>query len=398
MASFEYLIHTVANSSIGLLLAVLLLVCCWGWSKNRRRDLPPGPRPWPIVGNIPHLKSVNVAEGLRQLHIEYGPIVCLKIGTGHLITLAGDGTHIRQLLDKRGAIYSGRPLQIATEIAGKGDYYLYQQDINKWRTARKAIVQHFAPNIMKTENFTLQEAESVQLLYEFLHDPQDFMSHPMRYVTSVLTCLAYGVRCESYHDKAVRGIEDIMRSLSHINCPGVKPPVEDFPWLDYIPEAILPWRNKCRKVGQEMEKLYIDLAEIGWKRGTEGSNTNNLAYKMRLEGDQSGLSHREQAFACGVVLEGGSDIVASVILTSLLALVHDPKSQRRAQDEIDKLYDEENLPKWRDEQSMPFVRAIVKETIRWRPPLPVAVAHKLDQDDHYAGYFLPKDSTSEYLS
>jgi hypothetical protein len=42
---------------------------------------------------------------------------------------------------------------------------------------------------MKTENFVIQEAESVQLLYEFLHEPVDFMHHPMRYVTSVLTCL-----------------------------------------------------------------------------------------------------------------------------------------------------------------------------------------------------------------
>jgi hypothetical protein len=42
---------------------------------------------------------------------------------------------------------------------------------------------------MKTENVPLQEAESVQLLYEFLHQPEGFMNHPMRYTTSVITCL-----------------------------------------------------------------------------------------------------------------------------------------------------------------------------------------------------------------
>jgi hypothetical protein len=68
-------------------------------------------------------------------------------------------------------------------------FHRFQQNANKWRIARKQIVQHFAPSVMKTQNFVVQEAESVQLLYEFLHEPKDCMLHPMRYVTSVLTCL-----------------------------------------------------------------------------------------------------------------------------------------------------------------------------------------------------------------
>lgn len=42
---------------------------------------------------------------------------------------------------------------------------------------------------------------------------------------------------------------------------------------------------------------------------------------------------------------------------------------------------------------MPFVRAVIKEVLRWRPPLPLAVPHRLEQDDYHEGYFLPKDST-----
>jgi hypothetical protein len=61
---------------------------------------------------------------MHQLHVKYGPIVSLKIGSGNLISIGGDGTHVHQLLDKRGSIYSGRPLQMATEIAGRGDYLL----------------------------------------------------------------------------------------------------------------------------------------------------------------------------------------------------------------------------------------------------------------------------------
>ncbi|KAG9075654.1 hypothetical protein FS749_012660 [Ceratobasidium sp. UAMH 11750] len=72
-----------------------------------------------MMSNLPPL-----LPRLRQLHLKYGPIVSLKIGSGTLISVGGDGTHIRQLFDKRGSIYSGRPLQAATEIAGGGDYLL----------------------------------------------------------------------------------------------------------------------------------------------------------------------------------------------------------------------------------------------------------------------------------
>ncbi|KAG9122080.1 hypothetical protein FRC07_001688 [Ceratobasidium sp. 392] len=75
--------------------------------------------------------------------------------------------------------------------------------------------------------------------------------------------------------------------------------------------------------------------------------------------------------------------VVSSLKGARILLVHDPESQRRARAEIDGFYDEDTLPKWKDERSLPFVRAIIKEVIRWRPPLPMAVPHRLEQDDHY---------------
>ncbi|KAB5594592.1 O-methylsterigmatocystin oxidoreductase [Ceratobasidium theobromae] len=372
----------LANPMVGLLITTLVLFYTWNWPGSRRRDMPPGPQPLPIIGNLLNLKPTRVYEQLRQLNIKYGPIASLKIGSSTLVVIGGDGTHIRQLFDKRGSIYSNRPLQMATEVAGRGDYYLFQQNTNKWRSGRKSIVQHFSPSVMKSENFGLQEAESVQLLYDFLHRPEEFMSHPMRYTTSVLTCLAFGVRCESHQDATVQAVEEIMKFLGDILVPGGKPPVEDFPWLNYLPEFVSPWRAKCKH-----------LSEIGWQRGLQGFNSNNLAYKLRLNQETNGLTRHEQAFICGIVLEGGTDIVAAVILACLLALIHDPRSQKRAQDELDALFDDDTLPSWQHERSLPFIRAIIKETIRWKPPLPMAVAHRLEQDDYYEGYYLPKGSS-----
>ncbi|CAE6405195.1 unnamed protein product [Rhizoctonia solani] len=393
MEHIEKTLRALATPIAGLsVVGAVVLLYSWDWPGSRRSDMPPGPRPLPIIGNLHNLKTINVYEQFRQLSRKYGPIVSLKIGSNTLILLGGDGSHVRELYDKRGNIYSGRPLEMVTEITGSGDNILFQQDIHKWRAGRKQIVRHFAPAVMKRENVTLQEAESVQLLYEFLHQPEGFMNHPMRYTTSVITCLLYGVRCKSYHDPIIQEVEKTMRALSDLLVPGGKPPVEVFPVLNYLPGFISPWKDKCRKLAKRMDILYGGLADIGVRRGMQGLNTNNLAYKLRVGNESAGLTCHQQALICAVALEGGTDIVAGVILACLLALINHPTTQKRAHDELDALYNEETLPRWEDEQSLPFVRAIIKETMRWRPPLPMTVAHRLEKDDYYEGYFLPKDS------
>ncbi|KAF8605480.1 cytochrome P450 [Ceratobasidium sp. AG-I] len=377
---------------VGSLLLGLLLAR-WNWPGSRRPDMPPGPRPLPIIGNMLDIKQAYQYKQLHALHAKYGSIVSLKIGTGTLISIAGDGTHIRQLLDKRGSIYSARPFQVVHEIASSGDTVLFQQDLNRWRVARKHLVRHFAPSVMKNVNFAIQEAESVQLLHDFLHEPKRFMLHSMRYATSVLTCLAYGVRCETPEDLAMQRIHNIMQYPIKINMPGGKIPIECLPWLNRLPDFLLSWRTECKKLGTLMDQLYVELAELGCQRGHAGLNTNSLAYKLRMDEEHNGLTHHEQAFICGVALEGGSDIVAALLTTSLMALVNDPQSQKRARAEIDDICGEDAFPSWRDEGRLPFTRAIIKETLRWRPPLPLAVQHRLEQDDYYEGYFLPKGST-----
>ncbi|KAJ3775934.1 cytochrome P450 [Lentinula raphanica] len=50
------------------------------------------------------------------------------------------------------------------------------------------------------------------------------------------------------------------------------------------------------------------------------------------------------------------------------------------------------LPDFDDYEHLPYIRAMVKEVLRWRPAAPLALAHRLNQDDYYEGYFLPKDT------
>jgi len=71
------------------------------------------------------------------------------------------------------------------------------------------------------------------------------------------------------------------------------------------------------------------------------------------------------------------------------ALLH-PDIQAMAQKELDATTRRERLPTFEDRPALPFVDAICKEVLRWKPPVPLGVSHAATEDDVYEGLFIPK--------
>lgn len=69
-----------------------------------------------------------------------------------------------------------------------------------------------------------------------------------------------------------------------------------------------------------------------------------------------------------------------------------PEVQAKAQAEIDRVVGTERLPTLDDRGSLPYVEAIMKETLRWHSVVPTALPHTADEDTIYAGYRIPKDT------
>jgi cytochrome P450 len=67
-----------------------------------------------------------------------------------------------------------------------------------------------------------------------------------------------------------------------------------------------------------------------------------------------------------------------------------PEIQKRAQDELDAVVGRSRTPTFADAPSLPYIQALVKESLRWRPILPFGVPRNTNQDDWYEGMFIPK--------
>ena len=77
-------------------------------------------------------------------------------------------------------------------------------------------------------------------------------------------------------------------------------------------------------------------------------------------------------------------------------MLHHPDVMKRGQEEVDRVCGSNGvrMPEYDDIDSMPYINAIVNESLRWRP---VAVLggtpHAVTADDEYQGMFIPKGST-----
>ena len=102
----------------------------------------------------------------------------------------------------------------------------------------------------------------------------------------------------------------------------------------------------------------------------------------------------------------------STIMSFFVAMLLYPDIQKKAQDELDSAIGRERLPSFEDRPRLPFINAMCKETLRWRPTTPLGVfpqyvsgfflsikyitssltaaPHAATRDDIHSGFFIPK--------
>ena len=82
----------------------------------------------------------------------------------------------------------------------------------------------------------------------------------------------------------------------------------------------------------------------------------------------------------------------STLQSFFLAMSLNQDIQKKAQTEIDLVVGPDRLPTHNDRNELPFVNAIVKESLRWHTVVPLGVPHLTTEDIVYRGYFIPAGS------
>ena len=104
----------------GLVALMLIVFQTYHQIGHRPRNYPPGPPTLPLLGNLHQIPREKRHIQFEKWARQYGPIYSLILGTKVMIVLNSDQA-IKDLLDKRGAIYSSRPeAYIAQDVLSGG--------------------------------------------------------------------------------------------------------------------------------------------------------------------------------------------------------------------------------------------------------------------------------------
>ncbi|RWA06488.1 hypothetical protein EKO27_g8620 [Xylaria grammica] len=345
----------------------------------------PGPKGYPIVGRVHDVPTKASWLKFYDWSKEYGPIYQTEMfGTVHVWISSERVAH--DLLSRRAAIYSDRP-QIPNlpdnrtkgeylALTGRNgmfsfqfleEYYLLMMSTDTWKRQRKLAQQLMAANA-SLHDYPTKERD--RFLYLFSTDPSQYREFIEQFTSRTVARLTWG----SPHSA----------ERLRVTTAGLLP---------------LEARGDAR---HEMEaELLKDNVKYAHDRIEDGTVQPSFIRTFIESSDLPGgkpecIEETEASYVIGQMAIAGALTIGSPIQSFLLAMLHYPEWQKKLQDEIDSVCDGA-CPQWEDREKLPMLRAVVKEVIRWRPPVPTGIPHAIEKDDVYDGYFIPAGATVHAL-
>ncbi|KAL0351937.1 UNVERIFIED_CONTAM: cytochrome [Sesamum calycinum] len=162
-------------------------------------------------------------------------------------------------------------------------------------------------------------------------------------------------------------------------------------WLDWLGGISRPFR----KTGKDIDSLLQGWLEQHKKhRTTSDRDESFMAEMMRVADEIAGKFPEYDAdtitkATCQTMMLGGSDTTTVTLTWALCLLLNNQDTLRRAQEELDKHIGKERLVKESDIENLPYIQAIIKETLRIQPSAPLLPPRESVNDCTVAGYYIP---------
>ncbi|VDB97143.1 unnamed protein product [Peniophora sp. CBMAI 1063] len=303
------------------------------------------------------------------------------------------------LLDRRAQNYADRPSSwIMASCLLTGGYFLPLAPYgDRWRRMHRVAHESLRrTNVNTAATHEVQECAALDLALNVLAEPERWTEHARHAISSALLAHTYGVSGRS--ESAVHFMSTVykfMRRTISSASPG-EWIVDFFPWLTLLPSWCASWKtwaagHYVRSDAEFMNMAGVDQGKESDTESTPASPISPTAIpKWHPSRFMNGLTARESAWLAASIYAAGSETTSTTAVWWQIAMALHPEAQARAQAELDTVVGRSRAPTFGDMEHLPYVRALVRETMRWSPGGPIAIPHCALEDDEYKGYHIPK--------
>ncbi|CAH1446201.1 unnamed protein product [Lactuca virosa] len=331
---------------------------------SKKQPLPPGPYPWPIVGNlfqmgkIPHIRLAEMA----QVH---GPLMTLRLG--QQITIVGSSA------------------SAASEILKTHDHLLAGRDVPRLLQGKESIVHNMnlvftsgtGDGWRKIRNLYASKIFSSKALESRVDMREKKVMEMVKYIASkdLVDFEGSGIGA---------GIKDSVRRLSTL---GAQPQIADL-YPIFGRWDLQGWKKQVVQIiEQELGTIWEDILQ----KKTSGSNTSSDHQDFTDILIEKGSTHQQINAMMQELFTAGTESMNFTTEWLVAELLRNQEIMQKVSDEVRNKIDG-NVVKESDLVHFPFLEACLKETLRLHPPGPLLLPHRAMQTCEVMGYTIPKDS------
>ncbi|KAH9056253.1 cytochrome P450 [Lactarius vividus] len=383
---------TVQAVNVALAVVALWLLKKVTEKKPLGRQIP-GPKGWPIIGNLLDVPTELEYQVFSRWQKKYGDLIQMTI-LGQPTIIINSPQLAVDMLNKKSAIYSSRPhLTMACDLVGWRDILVLLKYTDKFKACRRMLHAVIGTRVSVEKFRDTLEEESALMVRRLLNEPRNFVGPVRKAVGVIILRISHGYRPTTEDDSLVRIADEATDQLNVLLSPGLFA-VDFLPFLRYIPE----WfpGGGFHKIAREWRHTLFDMTDKSYEfvleQMAKGTAVPNFVTNL-IDGRKVSPEEEEEIkWAASSLYSGGADTPVSAMSSFLLAMTAYPEVQRKCQAELDKVVGNDRLPTFADRDQLPYITTMLKEVIRWGPTTPLGAPHCIEQDDVHDGYLIPKGS------
>ncbi|KAL2317367.1 hypothetical protein Fmac_031243 [Flemingia macrophylla] len=384
---------------LGLFLAAVVAIAV-SKLRGRRFKLPPGPLPVPIFGNWLQVGDDLNHRNLTDYAKKFGDIFLLRMGQRNLVVVSSPEL-AKEVLHTQGVEFGSRTRNVVFDIfTGKGQDMVFTVYGEHWRKMRRIMTVPFFTNKVVQQYREGWEAEAAAVVHDVRNDPDAAVSGTV--IRRRLQLMMYNNMYRIMFDRRFESEQDpIFQKLRALNGERSRLAQSfEYNYGDFIPilrPFLKGYLKICKEVKETRLKLFKDYFVDERKKLGSTKSTSN-------EGLKCAIDHILDAQRKGEINEDNvlyivENINVAAIETTLWSiewgiaeLVNHPEIQEKVREEIDRVLGAGKQVTEPDLQKLPYLQAVVKETLRLRMAIPLLVPHMNLNDAKLGGYDIPAES------
>ncbi|PWA37355.1 cytochrome P450 93A3 [Artemisia annua] len=368
-------------------ICVISTILIWTFLKSTRAKshLPPSPFALPIIGHL-HLLTPTAHQAFHKISLRYGPVFRIFMGCVPCV-VASSPEMAKEFLKTFESSYLDRPHNLALAYLTYGSKdFAFVPFGSYWKFMKKIVMLRLLNGTTLDLLLSVRQDEIKHLMKSLskkanVGEAVDLSVELMKLTNNVISRMLMSKRCSDKESEAT----DMRNLVTEINKTTGKFNLSDYVWilknldLQGFGKRLKDIRNRYDALIERIIKEH----EVARKQetGEVKDLLNNKSMEIKLS--------RENIKAIILnMFSAGTDTSALTTEWALAELINHPNSLRKAIEEIDQVVGKNRLLQESDLPNLPYLQAIVKETLRLHPAAPL-IPRRSTNDSTVGDYYIP---------